>query len=127
MDPAPATLICLTLLLGIAIAVILVIRRPLGAVLTELCGTEARGLFWLRFFDATSLVTVFFFSLWLPPTPARGAEQVGFLDFLGMLRAGSAGLLLALGALAFGLFLYIARFEREEARRRRLASAADDV
>ncbi len=127
MDPAPATLIGLTLLLGIATAVLLVVRRPLGVVLKELCGTEARGLFWLRFFDATALVTVFFFSLWLPPTPARGAEQVGFLDFLGMLRAGSAGLLLALGTLAFVMFLYIARFEQEDARRRRTAASADDA
>jgi len=107
-------------LIAAALGVVLFLRRPLGRVLVELCGAEHRAELWARLVIAWVPLTVLFFSLLFSPTEDVGPLQV----CLRVLRSGTLGLLVALGALMFFLLIFVGRYEGSEERRRRLAERA---
>ena len=111
MDPVNAFFLGLALLMLLTALALFSIQRPLIAVLTELCGAEHRVRFWVRLFDATLFLMVFFFALWAAPESKRPA---GFHDMLGMFRAGTFGLLCGLAALSFFVMIHISRFEASQ-------------
>lgn len=112
MHPAQAYLLGLAVLLVAASALILLVRRPLHAILVELCGAEHRATFWERLYAAAVVLSVLFFSFWVPPVPADGSATTSFEDYFGLLRAGSFALLASLGVLAVLMLLFISKHDR---------------
>lgn len=110
MDPLHAYLCVLLVLLLVTLGVLACVQRPLRAMTEELCGTEQRALFWVRLFDATAVLFVFFCSLVAPPRTDAGA--LGVFDLVPPLRAGVFGLLFGLGTLGLVLLVGIAAHER---------------
>ena len=132
MNPFQAYLFGITILLLAATALILLVRKPLHAILVELCGAEHRASFWERLYDAAVILGVLFFSFWAPPLPEPGSATVAFEDYFGLLRAGSFALLASLGVLAFLMLVFISKHDqalskrpRSRAADRRLESDAD--
>ena len=117
METANVYLLSVLGLLATALGVVLFLRQPLARVLVELCGGQHRADLWARLVTAVVPLTVLFFSLLFSP-----AEQVSNLQVaLRVARSGVLGLLVALGALMFGLLIFIARYDSREDSLRRLA------
>ena len=106
MDPITAFFVGLGLLLGLSVATLACVQRPLNDILLEVCGAPHRARFWARLFGATLLLAVVFFCLWSPPKTGEIHELIG------MLRAGLFGLLSALGLLALVMLKAQSRFQR---------------
>lgn len=81
------------------------LARPLQAVLTELCGAESRGRFWVVLAETALAGSVLLTSA-LSFTPPAGAGVVGRLA--GPLRGASVGALLGLGVIV----LVVLAFDR---------------
>jgi uncharacterized membrane protein YdcZ (DUF606 family) len=103
----------LALLLLTSGGALLLVQRPLVAILLELCGSDRRALFWSRLYGVTLFLFVGLLALSAPPSPAD--ERTGFHAFLPTFRAGITALLLGLGALAFILLFPIASHDRRQA------------
>ena len=112
MNPFQAYLFGIAILLLAATALILLVRKPLHAILVELCGAEHRASFWERLYDAGVILGVLFFSFWAPPLAEPGSATVAFEDYFGLLRAGSFALLASLGVLAFLMLVFISKHDR---------------
>ena len=112
MNPFQAYVFGIAALLLAAIALILLVRKPLHAILLELCGAEHRASFWERLYDAAVILGVLFFSFWAPPLPEPGSATIAFEDYFGLLRAGSFALLASLGVLAFLMLVFISKHDR---------------
>ncbi len=110
MQPVPAFLLGIVLLVVLAACVLVFVRRPMRRILVELCGAEHRADFWQHLFEVGLTLTVLFLAMFFPP--GRG-DEVGFFDFLGMFRAGLFGLLAALAVLAIAMMTSIGSYERK--------------
>jgi hypothetical protein len=102
--------------MGIVLAVIWYLRKPLQAILTELCGKPERARFWSAF----SHVTLFLIPL--IAVLSRGTElpfrQSGVFAISEQIKAGMTGLVCSVVTLGVVLSVYIARY---------IASPAGDV
>jgi len=107
MDPTYAYLACLIVLAVLAASVVLFLRRPVEALLTELCGSELRGLFWARTYYAALFLGTLFAALLAPPESSAGS--IGLLEAIGTLRYGFLGLLASLGVLSLVVMKFILR------------------
>ena len=94
MNPFQAYVFDIAVLLLAAIALILLVRKPLHAILLELCGAEHRASFWERLYDAAVILGVLFFSFWAPPLPEPGSATVAF-EGLSVGARGKSNKLLA--------------------------------
>jgi len=119
MEPIQAFFTGLGLLLAATAAALFLVRRPLDAILLELCGAPHRARFWNRLYGVSLFLLVGQFALWVPPS--RSGENADFMDLLGTFRAGAFALLFGLGFLAAFMLIAIAnhdRARREVARSR---------
>ena len=107
MEPAYAYLTCLIVLAVLATSVVLFLRRPIEAILAELCGSELRARFWARTYYAALFLGTLFSALLDPPDPTAGA--LGLFDAIGTVRSGFLGLLASLGVLALVVLKFILR------------------
>lgn len=96
-----------TLLLAVAVA--LGLRRPLDALLAELCGTVERARFWSAFAVAMLVLTPLAFAL--NEHPGGEARLAPVLEISRQVKWGIIGLLFTLVSLA----LVMARFIPREA------------
>ena len=110
MQPLLAFFAGLALLLLVAAGALLIVQRPLVAILIELCGAEHRARFWSRLYGLSLFLLVALFALWVPPSSTSQAAD--FHDFLRTFRAGSLALLTGLGILGFFTMLSIAQHDR---------------
>jgi hypothetical protein len=117
MDSTSAFSIGLALLLLTSFGALLLVQRPLLALLLELCGAEQRARFWSRLYAVSLFLFVTLLALWVPPAPA--GEIAGFDDFLPTFRAGMTALLAGLAALAFVRLVSIVAHDRRRAARLR--------
>ncbi len=111
MNPTYTFLFCLAALAGLAAGVVFFLRRPLEALLRELCGGDERARFWARTYYAALFLGTLFSALVDPPDPSAG--PIGLLDAVATIRAGFLGLLGALGVLAVVVMKFIVRGDRE--------------
>ena len=117
MDPLLAYFLVLVALMVLTGAVLACVQRPLRAMTEEICGTANRALFWVRLFDATAFLFVFFCSMVAPPQ--RDGVDLGVFDLLATFRAGVFGLLFVLGVLGLVLLMGISSYERRQPRETR--------
>lgn len=100
---------------GLAVAVCILLRSPLGPLLTELCGGEVRGRFWVAFAWVAMVLSTIFTALFaVPDADAVETELALLRTFTSTVRAGLFGLLASMTALGFVLLLTIARFESRQ-------------
>ena len=99
---------------GAASIAVLLLRRSLGALLLELCGSRERAGFWSIFCSVTIVLASSIGMLAsFPLSDGRGWEGHPELPVaLSALRTSLVFLLLALGTLGFVLLLGIASYER---------------
>jgi hypothetical protein len=99
---------------GIAILIVLLLRRPLDVLLVELCGTAGRARFWSVFSSVSIVLTALLGMLvCFPLSEGREwAEHPQLPLVLAAFRSSLFFLLLALGALGFILLLGIGSYER---------------
>jgi hypothetical protein len=69
MTPVVVFLAGLTLTLGVVFLVLLYLRSPLQAILTDLCGTAERARFWTAFSNITLFLVPLVLALDHRPTP----------------------------------------------------------
>jgi len=116
MEPVPAFLLSLGGATLLAALVSLALVRPLGPLLTELCGSPARARFWAVFTVCATQITVLFTALLSAPSERRRSGDAALEVFdivVNTTRSGVFGLLVALGSLGFVLLLAIGRFEAQ--------------
>lgn len=115
----------LALAIGLACLVVLILRGSLYALLVELCGSESRARFWQAYTTVAMLVGTLAAALvGMPGGVPRGPDGAArALDALEIFRAGTVGLLLALGFVAFTLVHSITR-EVDARRAAQFSSAA---
>jgi len=94
--------------MGIVLAVIWYLRKPLQAILTELCGKPERAQFWSAFSHMT------LFLIPLIAVLSRGPElpfrQSGVFAICEEIKAGMTGLVGSVVTLGVVLSVYIARY-----------------
>lgn len=123
MEPVTAFALSLALVGLLALVVVLALRRPLTALLVELCGNDPRAHFWTVFAGLGIVLAAFECALLTMPGSSSGVwgDQVGLRVLLSGLRAGVFGLLA--GYVVLGLVLSVAILRYEHTRRAgRLAS-----
>jgi uncharacterized membrane protein YhaH (DUF805 family) len=105
--------------LVLAMAVVLISRRSLHALLVELCGTAARADYWSRFAGLfLVLCTLYGVLISLPLADGRAASEFAEARLaLASFRASVLGMLLALAGIAFVLLISIRRHEERAARK----------
>jgi len=108
MTTATTFLLGLAISMGIVLAVIWYLRKPLGVILTELCGKTERARFWSAF----SHVTLFLipFIAVLNRGPEQPFRQSGVFAICEQIKAGITGLVGSVLALGIVLSMYIARY-----------------
>ena len=112
---------------GIATLTVLLLRRALGVLLVELCGSLGRARFWAIFSSISIVLTALLGMLASFPL-SENAEWAAFPQIpvvLAAFRLSLLFLLLALGTLGFALMLGISSFEhrrRQEISRSGYAS-----
>lgn len=111
-----ALTVSMALVLGATLAVVLFLRRPLQALLLELCGDEARARFWSVYWcSALVLAALLGLLVSLPLGDVRlWSETPGVPLVLAGLRASLWAVLLVKLALALVLLGAIGRFERKQ-------------
>jgi hypothetical protein len=103
---------------ALAVAVVLLLRRPLFNLLVELCGNAARAQFWAAFSVLFMVLSTMFAVLAsLPVTDGSFAAHREMVLTLTSFRAGVMGLLMALVAIAFILLGAIRKYDEIDARR----------
>lgn len=114
-----AIVLSATLATAFAVAMVLLLRRPLHVLLVELCGNEARARFWSVYWAALIVLTSLFGLLVAAPLgqTERWTESPGMSLVLTGFRASLGAVLLTLGALALVLLRSIAHFEKHRALR----------
>jgi hypothetical protein len=103
---------------GIATLTVLLLRRSLGALLVELCGTQGRARFWAIFTSVSIVLTALLGSLTSFPL-SENSDWAAYPQIpvvLASFRLSLLFLLFSLGALGFMLMLGISNYEH---RRRR--------
>ena len=100
--------------------VLVLFRKSLHHLLTELCEEEHRARFWGQLYAATVLLTVGLAGMFFPP-PLIGKIDSGAVVYslLPMFRAGLVGLLLCLAVLAMTMVKFIS--ERDQRRTQQVA------
>ena len=94
--------------MGIVLAVIWYLRKPLQAILTELCGKSERAQFWSAFSHVTlSLIPLIAVLGRGPELPFR---QSGVFAICEEIKAGITGLVGSVVTLGVVLSVYIARY-----------------
>jgi uncharacterized membrane protein YhaH (DUF805 family) len=103
---------------GISTLTVLLLRRSLGVLLVELCGTAGRARFW-AIFSSVSIVLTALFGM-LTDFPISGsADWAAYPQIpvvLAAFRQCLAFLLFSLGTLGFALLIGISSFERRRLR-----------
>jgi hypothetical protein len=94
--------------MGIVLAVIWYLRKPMQAILSELCGKPERAQFWSAF----SHVTLFLIPLIavLSRGPELPFRQSGVFAICEEIKAGLTGLVGSVVTLGVVLSVYIARY-----------------
>jgi len=108
MTTATTFLLGSAIAMGIVLVVIWYLRKPLEAILTELCGKTERARFWSAF----SHVTLFLipFIAVLNRGPELPFRQSGVFAICEQIKAGITGLVGSVLALGVVLSVYIARY-----------------
>ena len=114
MTSTHAFFVGFTLLLGLAMGLIVFLRRPLREILIELCGRESRARFWECICAAGVVVSTLFAAMIVDPATSRDAGE----QLLSMARYGLASLLGCIGLLGFLMLRSIVSYE-DAARRNR--------
>ncbi len=97
-----------TITMGIVLVVIWYLRKPLQAILTELCGKPERARFWSAFSHVTLFLIPFIAVLSRgPDLPFRQSVVFAICE---QLRAGMMGLVGSVVTLGVVLSVYIARY-----------------
>lgn len=108
MTTATTFLLGSAIAMGIVLVVIWYLRKPLEAILTELCGKTERTRFWSAFSHVTLFLIPFIAVL------NRGSElpfrQSGVFAICEQIKAGITGLVGSVLALGVVLSVYIARY-----------------
>lgn len=105
MDHAAAFLIALGVTQAFASFIVAALWRPLGGVLVDLCGTEARARFW-RSYTAIMLLLVPLAAVLLGRSEGRGDTPV-WLAVIDQAQWAVVGLIFALTVIALGLASFI--------------------
>jgi hypothetical protein len=107
----------------LAVAVCLLFRRTLDALLCELCGGAVRGRFWMLFGNVGIVLATLWVSLWFVPRApdAASAASDPVRVFVRTLSGATFGLLAAMALLGLVLMIGIGSFN---ARNRRAAPPA---
>jgi hypothetical protein len=124
MSPLVALILSIVLVLAATVAIARFLRRPLHALLVELCGNEARAGFWSVYWSATLLLAALLGLLVAVPLddPATWRDAPVVPLVLASLRAGLWAVLLVVSALAVVLLASIDRYERGQRGTHRVAS-----
>jgi hypothetical protein len=106
--------LALSFALGLATFVVLLLRRPLRAVLVEVCGTETRANFWTAYSTIAVVLATFLGMLASFPLSEGSdwADHPWLPSALSSFRLSILFLLFALGGLGFVLLLGIDGYER---------------
>jgi hypothetical protein len=93
--------------LAAALIVVAYLRRPLRAILTDLCGTGERARFWMAFSNVTLILTPLVFAMHMRPDRE---EKLLLVDQLGaQMEAALIGLVAAVLVLGFVIGQFIPR------------------
>jgi hypothetical protein len=117
MTPLSAFLVGIGTMTACAVAMLWFLRRPLMALLLDLCGQEHRAQFWAKIY-AVSVMVLVLLSVLIEPPEAPQSGIVPFGEFVAMFRAGMFGLLTAIGLLAFVAIQFIASQDADRRRQR---------
>jgi len=114
MSPLAALLLSTVLVLVATAAIALFLRRPLHALLVELCGNDARAGFWSVYWSTTLVLAALLGLLVSVPLddPAAWRDAPSVPLVLSGLRASLWAVLMVTGALALVLLSSIGRYER---------------
>lgn len=118
MNPLTAYLTGIALVVCLALATMVFLRRPLRALLVELCGNERRAGFWLSFFGLAVVLTTAFGVLTAMPVPSATLwrDAQGARVALEAVRSGLFGLIAVLAVLGCALLTGVRRYEERERR-----------
>lgn len=113
-----------TAVLALALLTMTILRRPLNALLIEVCGNESRARFWSVFTAVTIVLVAMLGMLFSLPLAEEKlwAEIPLFPLILSGFRMSLFFLLSALGVLGFVLLLSINSYEHKQ-RRESMAAA----
>ncbi len=113
MNSMTAFLVCVSLTVGFAVFLVLVLRRPLDVLLIELCGNPGRARFWSTFWSVAIVLSGLFGMLTsIPVDEERWSDYPSLPLVLVGFRASLFYVLGALVALALVLLVSIRRFEQ---------------
>ena len=120
MNVLTAYLSSVSLATALSLAVILLSRKSLRALLVELCGNDARAQYWTMFTGLFLLLcTLYGVLAAIPPgDPHMGAEHAELVAALSTFRSGVLWLLIASLCVAFVLLRFVARYEELAVRRK---------
>jgi hypothetical protein len=103
---------------SLAVAVVLISRKSLARLLSEVCGDAARAEYWTVFAGLLLVLCTLFGTLAAVPASARGeVQEAPYIAAVSTLRAGVLGLLISSLCIAFVLLRFIARFEDRTRRK----------
>jgi hypothetical protein len=116
MSAMTGFLVLVAVATGLAAGTVLLIRRPLGVLLVELCGSQDRARFWAVYSSVILVLATLTGMLLFPPAPDSNLWNTfpDMRDAFPMFRAGVIGLLAALAGLA-GVLLLAIGFHAENA------------
>jgi hypothetical protein len=95
--------------LTVALLVVKYLRRPLEAVLADLCGTADRARFWTAFSCVALLVMPLIFALDARPEGEAGAAGTAVFAIVGQVKWALIGLAVALMGLGIVVGSFIPR------------------
>lgn len=103
--------------LGIGVAVVGYLRRPLEKILVELCGNQERAGFWTAFSAVALGLTPLIFAIgWRPSAETNLPAVFAFAD---QLKWALIGLLATLLVLGWMIGITIAKWEKREAAQKK--------
>lgn len=111
MNDVTGYLSSLFLSVAIALVVALVLRKPLGELLVELCGNQRRARFWAAFTSITLVLGAMLGTLLSIPGGSEPAWDglAGLRGMLVGLRSGTFLLLLVIATMGFVMLIGISR------------------
>ena len=117
MNDVTGYLSSLFLSVAIALVVALVLRKPLGELLVELCGNQRRARFWAAFTSITLVLGAMLGTLLSIPGVGEPAWDglAGLRGMLVGLRSGTFLLLLVIATMGFVMLIGISRLPAAKA------------
>ena len=107
MNAVTVFLVGLGATMGVVLAALLYLRKPLQIILTDLCGTPDRARFWTTF----SNITLFFvpFAFALDHQPDAQVKQAAIFQISGQMEWATIGFVVSVIVMGFILSTYISR------------------